>query len=39
MQLEQLAAQGRLDGADTLTASLIEAVQRLAEQLAQDLVC
>lgn len=39
MQLEQLAAQGRLDGADGLTKRLIEAVQRLAEQLAKDLVC
>ena len=39
MQLEHLAAAGRLDGAEALTASLIEAVQLLADQLAADLAC
>lgn len=39
MQLEQLAATGRLDGADALTTRVVEAVQRLAEQLVKDLAC
>lgn len=39
MQLEQLTAAGRLDGADALTVSVVDAVQRLAEQLAKDLAC
>ena len=38
MQLERLAADGRLDGAEALTLALIDAVKRLADELAKERV-
>lgn len=38
MQLERLAAGGSLDGAEALTAQVIAAVKRLADELAKELV-
>lgn len=38
MRLERLAMEGRLDGAEALTLELIDAVKRLADELAEELV-
>ena len=37
MQLERLAADGSLDGAEVLTAQVIAAVKILADELAKEL--
>ena len=38
MQLENLAASGRLDGAVQLTSDVVDAVKRLAKALEEDMV-
>jgi len=37
MQLERLAADGSLDGAEDLTAQVVGAIKELADELAKDL--